>query len=51
VDAAAVDRAGARITKKVVPDIVGKCGQFDAPVENTELDLRGVGGEQREVEA
>ena len=54
--AIAVDRAGARVRKVAVPDFVGVLGQadafdlpLDAGVEQAELDLGRVGGEQGEI--
>ena len=55
--AVAVDRAGARVRQVAVPDFVGVLGQADAfdlalaaGVEQAELDLGRVGGEQGEVD-
>ncbi len=54
----AVDGAGAHIDQVAVPDLVGVLGQLDAldlgltvGVEQAQLDLGGIGGEQREVRA
>ena len=58
VDAIAVGHAGARLRQVAVPDVLGALAQHDAlqlaaavVVEQAELDLLGVLGEQREVDA
>ena len=58
VHAITVDRAGARIGQKPMPDFVGEFRQFDPldfalalVVEKAQFDLCGVGGEQSEVNA
>src|SRR6185369_16475200 len=58
VHAIAVDSAGTRVGQKAVPYLVGVFGQLNAfelalavIVEQAELDLRGVTGEQREIHA
>ena len=56
VDAIAVDLAARDLGKVAVPDVVGAFGQRNAfelaaalAIEQTQLDLLGIGGEQREV--
>ncbi len=58
VDAIAVKRAGADVRQIAVKNLVGIFGQFDAAqlafaffVEQTDLDLGGVGGKQGEIGA
>src|SRR6202034_4871057 len=56
VNAIAVKLAGRDVIQIAMPDVFGALGQFDAldlapalAVEQTELDLLRIGGEQREV--
>ena len=58
VDAVAVDGAGPDLGQVAVPDLVGVFGQLDAldllvagAVEQADLDLGGVGREEREIGA
>ena len=58
VDAVAVELPGPHVGQIAVPDLVGVFGQRDAVglapallVEEAQLDLGGIGGEQREIDA